>query len=134
MPDDGDDPDARGQPDSGGVRSSRSRTPLSLAVYFVLVLTVAVIDALDGGLTASAQGGVAVWSALAFGVFWRLRSAWIVLIVLHCGNVVLLTGRGEWWQSASNLVLIALLVSRPTRNYVARPEGRPWSRWSRWSR
>jgi hypothetical protein len=98
----------------------RSRTPLSLIVYFVVVLAVAVIDYLDGGLTASAQGGVALWSALALGVFWRLRSAWIVLIVLHCGNVVLLTARGQWWQSALNLVLVALLVSPPIRSYVAR--------------
>jgi hypothetical protein len=128
VPDKAVDPNARGQPDAGGLPSSRSRPPLSLAVYFVVVLAVAVIDALDGGLSASAQGGVAVWSGLAFGVFWRLRSAWIVLILVHCGDVVLYTSRGEFWQSALNLVLTAILVSRPTRNYVARPKGRPWSR------
>ena len=86
-----------------------------------------VIDALDGGLTASALGGAAVWGALAFGLFWRVRSAWIVLIVVHCGSVVVVSGRGEWWwwqAAALNLVLIALLVSRPTRSYVARPESR----------
>ncbi len=122
------DPDARGQPDSRGLSSPRSRPPFSLAVYAVPVLAVAVIDALDGGLSASAQVGLAVWSALAFGVFWRLRAAWIVLILVHCGDVVLYTSRAEWWPSALNLVLAALLVSRPIRTYVARPKGRPWSR------
>jgi hypothetical protein len=89
-------------------------------------VAVLVIDALDGGLSASALGG-GIWGALAFGVFWGLRWPWILLIVLHCGNVVVLGGRGQWWPAAFNLVVIALLGSRSIRNYVARPEKRPWS-------
>lgn len=116
------------QADPEDVPSSCSRPPLSFAVYLVLVLAVLVFDALDGGLTASALGGAAIWGTLALGVFWHLRPAWMVLIVLHCGNVVFLSGRGEWWQAAFNLVLIGLLVSRPTRNYVARHESRSRSR------
>ena len=123
------DPNGRGQAEPGGAPSSRSRPPLAFAVYLLLVLAVVVFDALDGGLTASGLGGAAVWATLALGVFWRLRSAWIVLIVVvHCGSVVFLSSRGDGWQAAFNLVLIGLLVSRPTRNYVTRNENRPQSR------
>jgi len=97
-------------------------------VYLLLVLAVFVFDALDGGLTASALGGATVWATLALGVFWRVRSAWMVLIVIHCANVVVLSSRADGWQSAFNLGLIGLLVSRPTRNYVTRNENRPRSR------
>jgi len=117
-----------GQADAEGVPPSRSRPPLSFAVYLVLVVAVLVFDALDGGLTASALAGAAVWGMLSLGVFWRLKAVWIVLIALHCGNVVFLSGRSEWWQAAFNLALIGLLVSRPTRIYVARNESRPRSR------
>jgi hypothetical protein len=74
-------------------------------------------------MTAAALGGASVMVALAFGVLRRLTSAWIVLIVLHCGNVAVLSGRGDWWPAASNLALLALLIARSTRDYVRHREG-----------
>jgi hypothetical protein len=105
------------------VSSSRPRPPGTLGAYLALVLAVLVFDVVDGGLTAAALGGAALWAALALGVLWRLWAAWMALIVLHCGDVAVLIGRGDWWLAASNLALLALLIARPTRNYVRRREG-----------
>ena len=59
---------------------------------------------------------------LVLGVLRRLRAAWVALVVLQCGNMAVLSGRGEWLLEAGNLVLLVLLVARPTRNYVLHRE------------
>jgi hypothetical protein len=79
-------------------------------------------------LSSAALGGAAVLAVLLLGVLWRLRAAWVALVVLQCGNVAVLSGRGEWWLVAGNLVLLALLVARPTRNYVFHREDPPKAR------
>jgi hypothetical protein len=118
----GADPHRGEQATAGGASASPSRPPGTLGAYVALVLAVLVVDAVDGGLSSDALGGAAVLVVLVLGVLSRLRSVWMALIVLQCGNVALLCSRGEWGLVAANLVLLALLVARPTRNYVLRRE------------
>ena len=118
----GSDPHRGEQATAGAASASHSRPPGTLGAYLAFVLAVLVVDAVDGGLSSDALGGAAILAVLVLGVLRRLRSAWVVLVVVQCGNVALLSGRAEWWLVAGNLVLLALLVARPTRNYVLRRE------------
>ena len=118
----GSDPHRGEQATAGGASASPARPPGTLGAYVAFVLAVFVVDAVDGGLSSDALGGAAILAVVVLGVLWRLRLAWMALVVLQCGNVALLSGRGQWWFVAANLVWLALLVARPTRNYVLRRE------------
>jgi hypothetical protein len=108
--------DDRGQP--AAASSPCPRPPLTLLAYFGTVVSVLVVDAVYGRLTAAAVSGAVVFAVLAFGVLRGVLSAWVLLVVVHLGSAAVLIARGDWWPVSFNAVLVGLLVARPTRDYV----------------
>lgn len=106
-------------PDSSG----RRRPPRPVGLYVAVILAVALMDLIDGGLAAEAVPAVALMCVLMFGLLWPLRLAWLALVVLH-GTIIITQCRlGEWWFAAVSVALLWLLITRPTRQYVFRRQG-----------
>jgi membrane protein implicated in regulation of membrane protease activity len=100
------------------------RPPRTVFAYVagvvILMVTLAPRDTHPGALTAAAILLIAS-AGLAAGIWF----AWLFLVVIEVGNLLVILAEGQpWWWSwvaLVKLVMLALLLSRPTRRHLRRP-------------
>jgi hypothetical protein len=88
-----------------------------VAGIVILIVTLAPRDSHPGARIAAAILLIAT-AGLAAGIWF----AWLFLVVIEAGNVLVILVEGQpWWVVVVKLVMLALLLSRPTRRHVRWP-------------
>ena len=92
-----------------------------MTIVVTLIVTLAPSETHSGAPTA-----VAVLLVASGGLIFGFALAWLFLVVLEAGNLlVILLDAEPWFAIALKAVVLALLLSRSTRRHL---------RWPRWRR
>ena len=97
------------------------RRPLTLVAYVAVVSVVLVASLARQGAEPLLLAGCAIIVAGVVGLYRGSRLAWILLTVVHAGNVLLsIATTAAWWIVVLAVVQLALLLAPPTRRHVRR--------------
>lgn len=78
---------------------------------------------------ARSVGGEAVLVIATTGLLARLWLAWLFLVFVAAGDIVVALGDGpDWWAVILNGVMLALLLLPSTRRYAGRGRPPSWRR------
>ncbi len=99
----------------------RNRPPVTIVAYLAIVAVALVAALLDAGTDPRVLFGIAFFAATAYGLLGGVWWVWLVLTVLQVLTLLgVVIDWPAWWLVAFNAVLLALLLSRPTRSYTRR--------------
>lgn len=104
----------------------RSRAPYSVLIYVAVVATILVVSLVREGAHGRLLGGGLVLVLASLGLYRGVWLAWLFLCVVAVGDMVHIVRHWPpWWIVGVflNATMLALLVSRPTREHARR--GRP---------
>jgi hypothetical protein len=105
--------------------SGDPRMPAAVAAYALVVVGIVVFFLVSRWpQDARSVGGEAVLVLATTGLLARLWLAWLFLVFVAAGDMVVALGNGpDWWAVILNGVMLALLLLPSTRHYAGR--GRP---------
>jgi len=102
----------------------RQDVPSTVAAFIAFVVAVLVVFLFIDGLEPRFLWGGSVLALATLGLARRFWVAWLFLVFVAAGDILIALARGPaWWSLIFNGVMLGLLVAGSTRRYASR--GRP---------
>jgi hypothetical protein len=97
------------------------RPPFTVIAYVAIVETALVAALIDDGADPRIVSGGRFLIVASFGLWRGVWFAWLILTVFEAGNLlVVLVDRPVWWAVLLKTIMVALLISAPTRLHARR--------------